>query len=133
MRGRLAEEAGRQPVRTEMDEGRSMTNHETNGVGGPGEHAASIATEVGTAPDAQESSTPAADAASGALESDVDAAGGPRISRARARIVTASPAAGFEAPDDAIAPRGAITVVDRPDGIARSVTAERVEITQGGA
>jgi hypothetical protein len=135
MRGRLAEDVGRQPVRAEMDEGPSMTNHETNGAGGPGEHSASIATEVGTPPEAQESLTTRAqaDAASGALETELDAAGGPRISRARARIVTASPAAGFEAPDGAIAPRGAMTVVDRPDGIGRSVTAERVEITQGGA
>jgi hypothetical protein len=135
MRGRLAEDAGRQPVRTEMDEGPSMTNHETNGAGGPGEHAASIATEVGAPPVAQESVTSSAQPADapGALETDVDAAGGPRISRARARIVTASPASGFDAPEGAIAPRGAITVVDRADGTGRLVTAERVEITQGGA
>ena len=106
-----------------------MTNHETNGAGAPGGHEASIATEVVTPPEARESLTSRAqtDDASGALDTDVDATGGPRISRARARIVSASPAAGFDAP------QGAITVIDRPDGNGRSVTAERVEITQGGA
>ena len=71
--------------------------------------------------------------APGALDTDAADAGGPKISRARARIVTASPATGIDAPDDAIAPRGSMTVVDSPGGIRRSVTAEHVEITEGGA
>jgi hypothetical protein len=102
-----------------------MTNHETNGAGGPDAQERLVGAETKTADEAAQAA-PAGE--------HLEASGGPPVLRPRARTVTAGPPAGQPEPQAS----NRIVVADSPAderamGGRSTIAADRVDITRGGA
>jgi hypothetical protein len=111
-----------------------MSNHETNGAGGPDQRDRLTADETDTARDAVEAGATGGEPGAGAEPAEAD---GPRILHARARTVTGTPPANASTSSPEEAPATRVVVADSPGddavgGGRSTIAADRVDITRGG-